>query len=216
LKPILALIKYRTAPVHFCWITRENVAKDGHLTKAIEMARAACDLPRSHDLIEIEPHSEPPAGNVLEVQKVTADIPNNAGSTEEAPKKPVRSSFALPYRGRDKLAAMRNANCKRIMEAPSRDSKPAPISVTAEELTDVFEKRLNTPAVLPPQFDSAQHKINLAMLLPEKTEDSTPGFFTQAWSEDDMSRLKDHIRKHSLDSTPGEDTASYVDGKPVC
>jgi hypothetical protein len=114
---------------------------------------------------------------------------------------------------------------KKIMEAPSRaifwkeinrlaDPKPAPISVTAEELKDVFEKRLNTPAVLPPQFDSAQHKINkvLATLLPEKTEDSTPeGFFTQAWSEEDMGRLKDHIRKHSLDRTPGEDTASYVD-----
>jgi hypothetical protein len=95
------------------------------------------------------------------------------------------------------------------MEAPSRaifwkeikrlaDSKPAPISVTAEEFKYVFENRLNTPAVLPPQFDSAQHKINkaLATLLPEKTKDSTPeGFFTQAWSEDDTGRLKDHIRK---------------------
>jgi hypothetical protein len=87
LKPIIALITFRAAPVLFCWMTRENLAKDGHLTKAIEMARAACDLPRSHDPIEVEPYSEPPAGNVLEVQKVTADLPNNAGSTEETPKK---------------------------------------------------------------------------------------------------------------------------------
>ncbi|KAJ6522567.1 hypothetical protein B0H19DRAFT_973306, partial [Mycena capillaripes] len=111
------------------------------------------------------------------------------------------------------------------MEAPSRaafwkeikrlaDPKPAPISVTADELKDVFEKRLNPPAVLPPQFDSAQHKINkiLATLIPEKTEDKTPeGFFTHKWTEDDMGRLKDHIRKHSLGSTPGEDDTSYVD-----
>lgn len=26
-----------------------------------------------------------------------------------------------------------------------------------------------------------------------------------------MGRLKDHLRKHSLDSTPGEDNTSYVD-----
>jgi hypothetical protein len=120
---------------------------------------------------------------------------------------------------------MRDANRKKIMEAPGRanfwkeikrlaDSKPVPISVTAEELKDVFEKRLNPPALLPPQFDSAQHKINkvLATLLPAKTKDSTPeGFFTQAWSEDDMGRLKDRIRKHSLDSSPGEDQTSYAD-----
>ncbi|KAJ6496389.1 hypothetical protein C8R45DRAFT_823377, partial [Mycena sanguinolenta] len=111
------------------------------------------------------------------------------------------------------------------MEAPSRaaswkeikrlaDPKPAPISVTADELKDVFEKRLNPPTVLPLQFDSAQHKINkiLATLIPEKTEDKTPeGFFTRIWTEDDMGRLKAHIRTHSLDSTPGEDCASYVD-----
>jgi hypothetical protein len=110
---------------------------------------------------------------------------------------------------------MRDANRKKILEAPSRaifwkeikrlaDPKRAPISVTADELKNVFEKRLNPPEVSPPQFDSAQHKINqiLATLIPEKTEDNTPeGFFTHAWTEDDVGRLKDHIRKHSLDST---------------
>jgi hypothetical protein len=63
------------------------------------------------------------------------------------------------------------------------DPKPTPISVTADELNDVVEKRQNPPAVLPPQFDSAQHKINqvLATLLPKKTEDTTPeGFFSHA------------------------------------
>jgi hypothetical protein len=63
------------------------------------------------------------------------------------------------------------------------DPKPAPISVTADELKDVFEKRLNPPAFLPSQFDSPRHKINyvLATLLPEKTEDTTAeGFFSRA------------------------------------
>ncbi|KAF8205685.1 hypothetical protein K438DRAFT_1446689, partial [Mycena galopus ATCC 62051] len=73
---------------------------------------------------------------------------------------------------------------------------------------------LNPSAILPPQFDSAQHKINkvLATLLPEKTEDTTPeAFFTRPWTEDDIGRLKDHIRKHSLESATGDDKALYMD-----
>ena len=188
------------------------------------MARAACKFARCYAPIEVQNCLEITADGALDVPKVTADIPNNVGPTTEPPKKSARPSFPLPHRGRDKLAMMRNANRKKIMEAPSRaafwkeikrlaDPRPAPISVTADELKDVFEKRLNPPAVLP-QFDSAQHKINkiLATLIPEKTEDKTPeGFFTHVWTEDDMGRLKDHIRTHSLDSTPGEDSASYVE-----
>jgi hypothetical protein len=73
--------------------------------------------------------------------------------------------------------------------------------VTAASLKDVFEKRLNPPKVRLSQFDAAQHSINqiIAGLLPDPTEDQTPeGFFTVKWNEDDMGRLKDHLRKHSL------------------
>ncbi|KAJ7741152.1 hypothetical protein DFH07DRAFT_751157, partial [Mycena maculata] len=94
------------------------------------------------------------------------------------------------------------------------DPRPAPISVSADGLQDVFEKRLNPAQILPPEFDSAQHKINkiLAGLLPEKTEDTTPeGFFSKKCTEDDMGALKNHLRKHSLDSVPGEDGATYVE-----
>ncbi|KAJ7315543.1 hypothetical protein DFH08DRAFT_715408, partial [Mycena albidolilacea] len=83
------------------------------------------------------------------------------------------------------------------------DPKPASILVSADSLKDVFETRLNPPKVLPPQFDSVQHKINkiLAGLMPERTKDPTPeGFFTQKWTEDDIGRLKDHLQKRSLDS----------------
>jgi hypothetical protein len=56
------------------------------------------------------------------------------------------------------------------------DPNPAPISVTAASLKEVFEKRLNPPDILPAQFDAAQHSINkiLAGLLPETTEDKRP------------------------------------------
>jgi hypothetical protein len=49
-------------------------------------------------------------------------------------------------------------------------------------------------------------------LLPEKTEDTTPeGFFIRKWTVEDMGRLKDHLRKHSLASAAGEAAASCVD-----
>ncbi|KAJ6467392.1 hypothetical protein C8R45DRAFT_838633, partial [Mycena sanguinolenta] len=94
------------------------------------------------------------------------------------------------------------------------DPKPAPIFVTASSLKDVFERRLNPPEILPDEFDSVQHSINklLAGLLPETTEDHTfEQFFTRKWNVDDMGRLKDHLRKNSLDSAAGEDQCSYVD-----
>ena len=100
------------------------------------------------------------------------------------------------------------------MEAPSTgafwkevirliDPAPVPISVTADNLKDVFEKRLNPPSSLPGSFDPPQHKMNrlLAELIPESTTDSTPEDFFSAW-------VKDHIR-NSLDSASGEDAIMY-------
>jgi hypothetical protein len=89
----------------------------------------------------------------------------------------------------------------------------APISVTAANLKEVFEKRLKPPDVLPSQFDAIQHKMNevLAGLIPDSTEDTTEeAFFSVKWNDDDMVRLKDHILKHSLDSMEGVDQTSYA------
>ncbi|KAJ7744925.1 hypothetical protein B0H16DRAFT_1213266, partial [Mycena metata] len=205
----------RTAPIHFCHIQRDEAATNGHLAEATRMVRTACELPRVHGPIALDlPLPPNPENGEFQVQKVTADIPNNMRGLEEPTIRPTQPAFPAPHRGRDKLIAMREANRKKVMEAPNRavfwreikrlaDPKPAPISVTADELKTVFEKRLNPPEVLPPQFDGVQHEINkiLVTFLPEKTEDRTPeGFFSRKWTEDDMGRLKDHIRKHGMDS----------------
>src|ERR1700761_9375867 len=79
---------------------------------------------------------------------------------------------------------------------------------------NVFAVRHYLTEILPSQFDAAQHKINsiLAELLPRQTEDHTPeGFFSKKFNDDDIGRLKDHLCKHSLDSSTGEDQMSYVD-----
>ncbi|KAJ6570739.1 hypothetical protein B0H10DRAFT_1719796, partial [Mycena sp. CBHHK59/15] len=76
----------------------------------------------------------------------------------------------------------------------------------------VFEKRLNAPPDLPAEFDSTQHKFNrpLAGLIPKATTDSSDeGFFSTEWTEDDIVEVKDHIRKHGLNSATGEDAILY-------
>ena len=142
------------------------------------------------------------------VPKVSTDMQNDSAQTELTPR-PTRLPFPESHRGWDKLGSLREINRKKIADAPSpgvfwkeikrmADPKLAPISVTAVSLKEVFEKRLNTPQILPTQFDTAQHSINkiLAGLLPETTEDKTPeGFFSVKWNVDDMGRLKDHLRK---------------------
>ncbi|KAJ7192762.1 hypothetical protein B0H12DRAFT_985191, partial [Mycena haematopus] len=81
-------------------------------------------------------------------------------------------------------------------------------------LREVFEKRLNPPAVLPTAFDEIKHKLNktLCSLIPETTHDTTPeGFFSAEWNEDDGGWVKDHLLNHSLDSASGEDATTYTD-----
>ncbi|KAJ7737793.1 hypothetical protein DFH07DRAFT_752880, partial [Mycena maculata] len=118
---------------------------------------------------------------------------------------------------------MRERNRKKLLDAPSAaifwkeikklsDPAPIPVSVTAEALRNVFEKRLNPPEHLPESFDATEHKFNrlLAILIPETTIDSSnEGFFSAEWTEEDTAEVKDHIRKHGLASATGEDAILY-------
>ncbi|KAJ7196334.1 hypothetical protein B0H12DRAFT_1020251, partial [Mycena haematopus] len=111
------------------------------------------------------------------------------------------------------------------MEAPSaaafwkqvkRLSDPAPIpaSVSANDLKNVFESRLNPPKIMPQSFDAAEHTMNnlLADMIPDSTEDTTPeGFFSAPWTEAHMEAIKVHIKTHSLDSGSGEDAVLYAE-----
>ncbi|KAJ6629694.1 hypothetical protein B0H10DRAFT_1939668 [Mycena sp. CBHHK59/15] len=75
-------------------------------------------------------------------------------------------------------------------------------------LKDVFVKRLNPPTSLPDSFDTTQHKINrmLADSIPDSTTDSTAEkFFSAEWMEGHMAWVKNHIRKHGMDSATGKD-----------
>ncbi|KAJ6544323.1 hypothetical protein B0H19DRAFT_1076444 [Mycena capillaripes] len=92
LRRIFALIKVRTAPLHFCAIKREAVAKDGHLAHVTEMARAACNFSYSYAPIEAEQEPEILREDAaLDVLKATADMENNTGTSDEPPSKPFDS-----------------------------------------------------------------------------------------------------------------------------
>ncbi|KAJ7602743.1 hypothetical protein DFH06DRAFT_1023524, partial [Mycena polygramma] len=206
------LISQRVAPVHFLYV--KNATKNMHLDAAMELARKGTHLPRVNTIplySNLPPYSDVPIPN-LEVEKVTVDIPDDR-AVESTAKRP-RKEYPEKHRGRDKFGSIRDANREELFNAPSSgafwktvkrlaDPKPDPISVTAESLREVFEKRLNPPAVLPSAFDEVQHKINrtLSALIPETTQDETPeGFFSAEFVEDDGAWVKDHLLNHSLDS----------------
>jgi hypothetical protein len=157
----------------------------------------------------------------MDIVKVTTDVPNDA--VQDAPH--TRKQYPEKHRGRDKWGAMRDANREKLINPLSHaafwtdvgrlaDPKPAPIAVSAEDLRGIFEKRLNPAPVLPTAFDEVQHKISqtLASMIPDETVDTTPEkFFSSEWCEDDGAWVKEHLRKHSLASSSGEDAITYAD-----
>jgi ribonuclease HI len=228
LKPLIAAIKARTAPLHFRHLKKDTALTNGHLIQATAMARTATSQHPTVAPAGVLTPTHIVALNTAPLEgipKVSADIANDANEAQSKPSAPPRGEYPLPHRGRDKLAAMKDENRDKICDAPTRavfwkeigrfdKARPPAISVTASSLKDIFERRLNPPSVLPEQFNAAQHTINkiLAGLIPEVTKDQTAeGFFSTPWATADMGRLKDHLRKHATDSSPGEDEASYAE-----
>jgi hypothetical protein len=186
LKSIIQAIKVRSAPLHFGHIKKNELHR--HFTAAKKLSEVALTLsrpaqPRSQELRPMQPFTTQP----LDMEKVTADIPDDSGVSTAPSKRP---DFPAGHRGRLRLYEMRERNRKLIMEASSAaefwkyikrfiDPAPNPISVTADSLKDVFERRLNPPTTLPQSFDAFQHKINrlLAGSIPSTTPDPTPEQF---------------------------------------
>ncbi|KAJ7934008.1 hypothetical protein B0H13DRAFT_2306041 [Mycena leptocephala] len=220
-------IKISYATSTFLWL--QGISGSGktalsHLLGAKDLAKSGSKLPRVNTapLDGNPPELWLPARAPIDVEKVAASI---ADDRLEDTSKPARKEYPEKHRGRDTLGAIRDRNRDKLFNAPSSgafwkeikrmaDPKPDPIAVTAESLREVFEKRLNPPAVMPSAFDKIQHKINrtLASLIPETTEDPSPErFFSAEWVEDDGAWVKDHLLNHSLDSASGEDGTTYSD-----
>ncbi|KAF8168646.1 hypothetical protein K438DRAFT_1774703 [Mycena galopus ATCC 62051] len=149
LKSIIQAIKVGSAPA---FINTKKNKLHGHFTAAKKLSEAALTLPRpvqpgNQQLRPMQPFTT----QQLEVEKVTADIPDES-EISTAPSR--RPDFPTGHRGRVRLHEMREKNRKLIMEASSAaefwkhvnrfiDPAPNPISVTADSVKDVFEPRLN-------------------------------------------------------------------------
>ncbi|THG93155.1 hypothetical protein EW026_g8005 [Hermanssonia centrifuga] len=70
---------------------------------------------------------------------------------------------------------------------------------------------MNPPVILPPAFDSARHAVNhFWAALPERTEDlSNTASFSRRITVEEIAAVKDHIKKHTINSTKGADHIGY-------
>ncbi|KAJ7147960.1 hypothetical protein C8R46DRAFT_838164, partial [Mycena filopes] len=83
------------------------------------------------------------------------------------------------------------------------DAKRRGAQVTAAQLREVFEGRLNPPEVLPDHFNVEVHEWNTFMVdnIPESTPDRTPGkIFSRPFTIEDVEKIKVRIRKHEAKS----------------
>jgi hypothetical protein len=165
------------------------------------------------------------AVSTISMPKVSANIPNDFLTSNEEKAINSRTPYPAAHRGRERLNDIKERNRKSIMEAPSTgafwkqvkrlsDPAPIPVSVSANDLKQVFESRLNPPKIMPQSFNTAEHTMNnlLAEMIPDSTEDITPeGFFSAPWTEANIESIKDHIITHSLDSGSGEDAILYAE-----
>ncbi|KAJ7436784.1 hypothetical protein B0H11DRAFT_1654349, partial [Mycena galericulata] len=90
--------------------------------------------------------------------------------------------------------------------------KPRDSQVTAEQLRDVFQVRLNPPTVMPDHFDADLKCLRdlLSDAIPNCTTDNSPQqFFARPFLISDIERMKRKLRNRSSKSARGIDKVSY-------
>ena len=120
------------------------------------------------------------------------------------------------------LCALRRSNFVRLVNSESdhafwttfrelTSDKPRPPRVSAEQLYDSFQRRMNPPLVFPSTFNVLQHSVyNLrAKAMSDRTSDpSLQRFFSQPFSIADIESIKDQIQNKGKSAT-GLDNVSY-------
>ncbi|KAJ7512650.1 hypothetical protein B0H11DRAFT_1653620, partial [Mycena galericulata] len=193
---------------------------NNHSRGALDLARKAARSPNvpTASLPDVDPiDNMEPAEPVSEADaKVTTTLP------EEAPVKVVPVSVTdadmepdpPSHRGRATERELQRKNLETLLNVASNkdfwtlihgwtDPKNRTVQVSAEELREVFESRLNPPEVLPEDFnlDERERHQRLADILPPRTSDTTPQrSFSRPFTIRDIEEVKLHIRKHNLKS----------------
>jgi hypothetical protein len=84
--------------------------------------------------------------------------------------------------------------------------------VTAQQLRDVFNTRLNPPKIMPPHFDADLKRLRDLMseaIPPTTTDHTAEQFFSRPWDLSDIEQMKRKIRNRSSKSARGIDQCSY-------
>ncbi|KAJ7207230.1 hypothetical protein GGX14DRAFT_301864, partial [Mycena pura] len=118
------------------------------------------------------------------------------------------------HRSRLKVRKIQRDNLMKLLKAETirewwqiirsfTDTKPRAPQVTVEQLRDVFQVRLNPPAVMPDHFDAYLKHLRdlMAGAIPDRTLDDTPeAFFSAPFVMSDMERMKKKLRSRSTKS----------------
>ncbi|KAK7042220.1 ribonuclease H1 [Favolaschia claudopus] len=226
IKVTAELLRSRSAGVIFRATTQTQV--NNHAREAHILAQKAARNPRL-------PSAALPEAPVCDVEGSTpvdeADAKVFTTVPEESPPKrklvDVTDADLDPdppaHRGRAAERALQRENLQTLLNVTSNkefwnlvrgwtDPKQRTAQVSAEELREVFESRLNPPQIVPEEFDKDERERhqNLCDMLPSSTPDTTPHrTFSRPFTIEDIEEVKLHIRKHNIRSAPGIDRVSY-------
>ncbi|KAF7359946.1 Ribonuclease H1 [Mycena venus] len=227
IKVTAELIRERSAGVEFRYAASPQT--NNHSREALALARKAARNPN------IPPSTLPVIGersNVVDGAPVDeGDAKVFTSLPEEEPSKvtPVRVTDddlepdPPAHRGRARERAMPRENLETLLNVASNkefwslvrgwtDPKHRTAQVSAEQLREVFEARLNPPEIVPEEFDRDERERHrwLSDMLPDSTPDTSPHkTFSRPFTIADIEDVKLHIRKHNIKSASGTDRVSY-------
>ncbi|KAJ6630570.1 hypothetical protein B0H10DRAFT_1728495, partial [Mycena sp. CBHHK59/15] len=148
--------------------------------------------------------------------KVSTNLPEEATAKKAAVR--VTDADLEPdppaHRGRARERALQYENLETLLNVASNkefwslvrgwtDPKHRTAQVSAEQLQQVFEARLNPPEIVPEEFDldERERHQNLCDMLPASTPDTSPQqTFSRPFTITDIEDVKRHIWKHNIKS----------------
>ena len=241
IRDTITLIKLRPGPVSFVQIKGHNGNK--HNEAADQLAKMGALLPPAGPYVSLDStnviHTVPPSSSIdIYLPKVTATYIDNPTTTNQLRLPSLNlsdiSSSIPPHRGRDKLRYLKISLREKLLSSDSDKSfwktakmimngKEQTSPITADELKEVFEKRMNPLNPIPETFDTNLLNLNIALAkaIPKHTQDKTQEhFFSKLFSVEEMASAKLHLEKRRGSAT-GIDGIGYqeileIDNSALC
>lgn len=222
LQSIVALIKGRIAPIRFYWVkghagNPDQEASDG-LANEGSKRTSVVDFIAPAPIIPL-PHPPSP----LKCHKVSCNLKpytmSDSGQTlstqRPAPTDTVSDAAYVRLLQEERAQQLTGSKSDRKFWEAFRnmmDPRPTAPRVTARQLQNVFEERMNPSAEVPAHFDPIRHNANqacAATLPAHSIDDTVDHTFSRAITAKEVAKVKAHIRKQCLGAARGLDKISY-------